>query len=203
MRAEVIDSANQQESEIWAMKTIFPVLLTILVLIIAGTIFIYSGTYNVAASEEHTSVGRWILNTVQTRSIKNHAHREVDLNLSPSPDKAYRSFTSMCVMCHGSLTQKRWAPAQNMTPMPPSLHEAAEEWTAGEMAWIIEHGIKMTGMPAFGPSHSRQDIERLAAFVNSLPEYTVTEFELLSKPGTSTPDTDNGAENHGHDSHTH
>ncbi len=172
------------------MKAAFAVLLTILVLIIAGLIFMYSGTYNVAASKEHTPVGRWILNTVQTRSIKNHAHREVDLNLSPSPDEAYRSFSSMCVMCHGSLTQKRWAPARSMTPMPPALHEAAEEWTAGEMAWIIEHGIKMTGMPAFGPSYSREDIERLAAFVNSLPGYTVTEFELLSKPGTSRHDTE-------------
>lgn len=185
------------------MKATIAVLLTIFVIIVAGLVFVYSGTYNIAASKPHTPIGKWILNTIQTRSIKNHAHRTVDLNLSPSPDEAYQAFSSNCVLCHGSLTQKRWAPARSMTPMPPPLHEAAKEWTAGEIAWVIEHGIKMTAMPAFGPSHGREDIERLAAFVNSLPGYTVTEYNLLSKPGSSTKDTEDPTGDDEHGSHTH
>jgi hypothetical protein len=40
---------------------------------------------------------------------------------------------------------------------PPALTQSANQWSAGELFWIIRHGIKMSGMPAW-PDHSDDDI---------------------------------------------
>ena len=54
-------------------------------------------------------------------------------------------------------------------PEPPHLTEAAAEWSAEEVYWIVENGIKMSGMPAFEGRHGPQEIAALTAFVSRLP----------------------------------
>ena len=59
-----------------------------------------------------------------------------------------------------------------------------------QLILIVEHGIKMTGMPAFGPSHSRDELESIAAFVDTLPRLTVTEYkEFIGTLSVEQPDT--------------
>lgn len=39
--------------------------------------------------------------------------------------------------------------ALGLTPLPAPLAQTAREWTPGELFWVVKHGIKMTGMPAW------------------------------------------------------
>ena len=45
--------------------------------------------------------------------------------------------------------------------------------------WIIENGIKDTGMIALGPTHQPQDIWAVAAFVRQLPDMTPERYHEL------------------------
>jgi mono/diheme cytochrome c family protein len=47
------------------------------------------------------------------------------------------------------------------------------------MYWSIEHGIRMTGMPAFGPTHSQEKIWGLVAFVRQLPKLSPQQYSAL------------------------
>jgi mono/diheme cytochrome c family protein len=59
-----------------------------------------------------------------------------------------------------------------MRPQPPHLTEAAAHWELREVFWLVRHGVKMTGMPAFGPTHDDETLWSIAAFVKELPGMT-------------------------------
>lgn len=66
-----------------------------------------------------------------------------------------------------------------MKPRPPHLVEAASEWSAGEVKWIVEHGLKYTGMPSFGTDHDDATLWNIAAFVKRLPGMTPAQYHAF------------------------
>jgi mono/diheme cytochrome c family protein len=49
----------------------------------------------------------------------------------------------------------------------------------------VKNGIKMTGMPAFGPTHDDQTIWNIVAFVNQLPNMTAERYRALEDEGVA------------------
>src|SRR3546814_5645724 len=64
----------------------------------------------------------------------------------------------MCAHCHGGIGASRAGWAETMRPKPPALAHAAQGWSLEEVNWIVDHGIKMSGMPAFGGTHEEATI---------------------------------------------
>jgi mono/diheme cytochrome c family protein len=56
----------------------------------------------------------------------------------------------------------------------PTLHPA-------EQFWIIKHGVKLTGMPAWGVTHDDELLWNVVAFVRKLPELTAVQYETMVK----------------------
>lgn len=146
-------------------------------------LFIFSGIYNVAASAGEAPVIAWSLHTTMKNSVKHHASdvqvpAGINLRDHSLVESAANHFSEMCQMCHGGPGVK---PAEwiAMTPEPPDLTHAAADWSDAELYWIIKHGIKMAGMPAFGPSHEEKDLWALAAFVRNLPQMSAQEYKQL------------------------
>ena len=52
----------------------------------------------------------------------------------------------------------------------------------GELFWILQNGIRMTGMPAFGPTHKDEELWKMVAFLRHLPELSDEEQKAL-RPG--------------------
>lgn len=153
-------------------------ILTLVVLILVGLVFIYSGVYNVAATAGHTGVVRWALETAQERSV---ALRADDVPEPPPVDSTalehgFEHYRSMCVACHGAPGVERGEPGKGMTPTPPGLADEAAEMSARELFWVTKHGIKMAGMPAFGPTHSDEELWGIVAFLQAMAEMTDEEY---------------------------
>jgi mono/diheme cytochrome c family protein len=89
----------------------------------------------------------------------------------------------MCEHCHAGPGVERAAWAAGMRPRPPHLTEKAAGWSPQEVFWIVKHGVRMTGMPAFGPSHDERTLWAIAAFVKELPAMTPERYaELGGEP---------------------
>jgi mono/diheme cytochrome c family protein len=54
----------------------------------------------------------------------------------------------------------------------------------GELFWVVSHGIRATGMPAFSGARDEKDIWKIVAFARRLPQLTEEERTLLRSPGT-------------------
>ena len=172
------------------MRILVSVIATILVFIIAGLIVMYTGTVNVSVLEPPSKLTRWFLNTNMERSVKTRAHKieAPDLENEDMINSGAEHYISMCEICHGAPGKKDTEMAKGLEPKPPHLYEEEEarEWTAGEKFWITKHGIMITGMPAWGITHSDEDIWNMVAFMQKLPELDANEYSRGSVGDQST-----------------
>jgi hypothetical protein len=134
--------------------TIKTLALTGAVLAVASAGVLYSGIINVAADEPHSQVVEALLEITRERSIAVRA-RDIEVP-SLADDALIRSgagnYHAMCIGCHLAPEMGSTELSQSLYPAPPNL---AERGTGGDPAatfWVIKHGIKASGMPAWGKS---------------------------------------------------
>ena len=167
------------------MRVWTTLLVMVLVVVAVAGWFVYSGTYNIAATHPHTTLARWLFTTVRDQSINERAGgiRAPDLTDSKLIEGGARHYASTCAVCHGAPGEKLSEIAKGMNPTPPDLQagEVQQRYTDAELYWIVEHGIRMTGMPAFGPTHPEKDLWAIVAFIKRLPAIKAEEYQSLAK----------------------
>ena len=96
----------------------------------------------------------------------------------------------MCASCHLKPGKTASDLSMGLYPAPPDLTsqehangEGGFEAAAGRQFWIIKHGIKASGMPAWGPTHDDQRIWAMVAFLQKLPELTEVQYQILTARG--------------------
>ena len=94
-------------------------------------------------------------------------------------------FARYCAMCHGNDGSGQGAAiGRGLFPKPPDMRaEATQRLADGEIFYIIENGIRFTGMPAFGTGKPDPDGEKqawqLVRFIRHLPGITPGEIDLM------------------------
>jgi mono/diheme cytochrome c family protein len=159
--------------------------LTIVAVLAAGLgLFMWSGAYDVAASEPHSTFVHWLFATVRDRSIAARSQSNEIHNLT-DPDRVkggIRSYQAMCRVCHGRPGEKSTPIREGLNPQPPKLDsDRTRNRADAELFWIIKNGIRMTGMPAFGKTHKDEDLWSIVAFVRHLPNMRPEEYAAMVK----------------------
>lgn len=176
--------------------------VAIIALIGLGTI--WSGAYNIAATDGHTGLTRWLFHTTMENSVRRRAPAAPAEEPSEAAIAAGAGeYRAMCQTCHGGPGADRALWAGDLEPEPPNLAHAAEEYDAGEIYWIIRNGVKMTGMPAFGPTHDEETLRNLAAFVGRLPGMSAQDYAAFAAAGGHGEEAEGGSDDHNADGHTH
>ena len=164
------------------MRTVFATLgVALALVVIGGLVFVFSGLYPIAANTPHWRVTSWVLQTVRDRSIKVHAG---GIQAPPGLDDPAKlvmgveHFAAHCAVCHGAPGVPKGDIAKGLYPPSPDLAVTSTRYTEAELFWIIKHGIKMTGMPAWA-DHSDEDLWATVAFIRKLPGITPEEYGKL------------------------
>jgi mono/diheme cytochrome c family protein len=88
-------------------------------------------------------------------------------------------FADHCAVCHGNDGSGDTMMGRGLYPKPPDLRgQRTQNLSDGELFWIIENGVRFTGMPAFGNAgdHGGEtDSWKLVRFIRHLPQLTVEE----------------------------
>ena len=94
-------------------------------------------------------------------------------------DEARENFTDHCAGCHGEKGDGRSGMGQNLYPKAPDLQRReTQNLSDGEIHYIIQNGVRLTGMPALANPHSGQDDNaawKLVLFVRSIAGTTPQE----------------------------
>jgi cytochrome c553 len=162
--------------------------------VLAGATVFWFGWISISASSGHWAVTSWVLHTAMERAVKSRS-----AHIEPPPDlvdaarvrRGAGHFETGCAPCHGSPARPRGAVADAMTPYPPVLPGRISEWEPRQLFWIVKHGVKYTGMPAW-PAQSRDDeVWAVTAFLLSLPGMSAEAYLRLAYgeggPETSAP----------------
>lgn len=151
-------------------------LATIAIVVLAFVGIARAGTVNVAATADYAPGAEWFLSTLSEQSIRRQARRAVEAGEITPPGEVTPAmlrngtshYQSMCVVCHGAPGVPRGEIGEGLKPEPPELSHVARERSEAEIFWVLQNGIRHTGMPAFGATHSEEDLWALAAFVERL-----------------------------------
>lgn len=163
------------------MKILGALAAVLAVLVLAVLAVAYGGFVDVSALGAEAAPVEWFLETTRHRSIE----RAIDgLEVPPLDDPGTLRtglvhYHRMCVTCHGAPGVGATEFARGLNPMPPELAASDEGEEITETFWIVKNGLKMTGMPAFGPTHSDDDLWAIAAFVGRLPDLTAEEYASM------------------------
>ena len=143
---------------------------------------VLSGVVDVAASSPHSAPARWLLSTTMEHSVRRRARDLVPPPSLGDPGRGgagFAAYEDMCAGCHGTPGAEPSVIAVGLEPEPPRLAEGPGDWSDAELFWIIKHGVRMTGMPAFGATHADSELWDVVAFLRQLPMLSEDEYASL------------------------
>jgi mono/diheme cytochrome c family protein len=172
------------------MRILVALVIAALLALGGAAAFVYSGVYNLAATDQHTAPVFWLLNTVMRRAVHHHAR---DIEAPPLDDPALIErgrllYRDECARCHGAPGVAPEAFALGMRPPAANLANAALEWQAPDLFWTIKKGLKLTGMPAWEFRLRDDTMWAIVAYVQRMPYESPPAYEeALRASGQSQP----------------
>jgi len=101
-------------------------------------------------------------------------------------------FADHCAVCHANDGSGQTMFGGGLYPKPPDLRlPETQNLTDGELFWIIENGVRFTGMPAFsngGEHGGMQSSWKLVHFIRHLPHLTTAERIEMERYNPKGPD---------------
>jgi len=184
------------------MKIIMGMLLCLGVSVASAFAIVYAGFLNIAADAPHSDLTYAIMETVRSRSI---SARSKNIRLPKLDDEKLIAagaghYAEMCSGCHLSPGNNDTDIRAGLYPKPPDLTKRIQA-SPQETFWVIKHGIKMSGMPAWGKTHDDASIWGLVAFLQKLPNLTFVQYRAFaeSKRESRHPHDAANGRHHDHD----
>lgn len=139
-----------------------------------------TGVINIGADVKPGVIERTLAALGVDRSVERHASNVKDPYTGDPKAIAtgLDHYRENCVMCHGAPGVAGGQLSKGLNPPAPSLSKESDT-SDGELFWIVKHGIRMTPMPAFGPTHTDDEILKIVAFVRHLPALSQQERDTL------------------------
>lgn len=149
--------------------------------LVGGFLIATAGVIPIKASSPHFALTRWLLEFGKRRSVATHTLVEEAPDLAEPwlVQKGAGHFEGGCSPCHGSPVLPPPLIAGAMRPQPPSLGERIAKWDPKELVYIVEHGIKFTGMPSWPAPGRRDEVHAVVAFLLELPDLDAAEYLRL------------------------
>jgi mono/diheme cytochrome c family protein len=176
--------------------------ITLLILFVIGCLAYWvvalSGRMDVAADDTHWPITDRVLETIRSNSVTRQA-RDISPALPDLADtdllyEAVVGFEDMCAACHTPPGDSPTALSRGLNPPASDLADAAKKRTPAELFWVTKHGIRMTGMPAWGPTHSDEELWPIIALIIRFPDFADDDYANLLAAAREA-----GVEHHHHD----
>jgi len=168
------------------MRFLAGMITAVVLLLVAAGAVVATGSFDVAATRPPGALEKRLAGIALDRAVAKRAPDRKN-PVAASPETLARGmahYREMCVTCHGAPGVDASEIGEGLNPPPPDLTLArVQARSDGELHWIVANGIRMTGMPAFGPTHKEEEIWKIVAFLRHLPELSKEEEKALGAGG--------------------
>jgi cytochrome c553 len=151
------------------------------VLAVGGFLVAASGVMPIKASSGHWPITEWFLHFSMQRSVSTHS---LAIQVPPLDDQRLvligaGHFETGCRPCHGSPDMPQPRIPAAMTPHPPDLSVSVPKWDPEELFYLVKHGVKFTGMPAWPTQQRDDEVWAVTAFLLKLPDMDAQQYRRL------------------------
>jgi len=184
---------------------------------IAAGVFL-SGAHGFSAREPPSPLERWAARRARQFALPAGARKRPN-PVPGSADvlaEARAHWADHCAACHANNGSGDVEMGKHLYPPAPDMRlQETQRMSDGELFFIIQNGIRLTGMPAWGggSQHDEQDSWKLVHFIRHLPQLTAAEEREMGtlnpkSPGELREEQEekeflNGGPSHEHAQHQH
>jgi mono/diheme cytochrome c family protein len=179
-------------------KTVKNLVIGLLLLLVAagGMTVVWTLQAGVSARREPNAIERYIAPRLRHLAIPSSARdRRNPLPASPDVIKEGREhFADHCAICHANDGSGDTEIGHGLYPKPPDMRKnGTQSLSDGELFYIIQNGVRFTGMPAWGgdpaehEEHDENDNWELVQFIRDLPKITRAELEEMERLNPKSP----------------
>ena len=145
-----------------------------------------------SAREEPSTIERWVARGVRGAAIPTGARNRANPlpQTGESLADARAHWADHCAVCHANDGSGDSLMGGRIYPPAPDMRQSpTQNLTDGELFFIIQNGIRLTGMPAWGGTdHDAEDSRKLVHFIRHLPSLTFEERKQMEKLNPKGPD---------------
>jgi mono/diheme cytochrome c family protein len=160
--------------------------------IATGLVLIRQGR-GFSTRDQPTAMERWVAGKARAMALPADAKSKSN-PIPNSPEviaDARAHWADHCASCHANDGSGDTIVGKNLYPPAPDMRlPATQQLTDAELFYIIQNGIRLTGMPAWGTgaSHDEEDSWKLVHFIRHLPQVTLEEKKAMEKMNPKSPD---------------
>ena len=160
---------------------LFAVIGLLVAAVLGGFLIAASGLIPIAASSGHWPITEWFLQFAMRRSVSTYS---LGIEVPPLDDsdlilKGATHYEIACRPCHGSPGMPLPRIPAKMTPHPPELPERIRSAKPQELFYVVKHGVKFTGMPAWPAIQREDEVWAVVAFLQQLPNLDPAGYRQL------------------------
>lgn len=151
------------------------VVITLLGIVIGGYLFVSMGMMPANADGTPPALEKWMARKSLRATLQREAPQgPVPITLNDKNLLAgIKLYAANCAMCHGTSDGEASNIAKGLYQHAPQLAKhGVEDDPEGKIFWFVKHGVRLTGMPAFSPTLTDEQIWQMVLFLkhmDSLP----------------------------------
>jgi mono/diheme cytochrome c family protein len=155
-----------------------------LAIVIAAIVYAAVARGGLSAEEKPGAIEQSIARRLVRLSIPSDARQQTNPFASKADSwrEAAAHFDDHCAACHGADGRGRTDIGQYMYPPVPDLADPAiQQMTDGDLFYIVQNGVRWTGMPGWKKEHSADETWKLVSFIRRVPSLTSKDLEALGR----------------------
>jgi thiosulfate dehydrogenase len=154
-----------------ARGIVLGVVATLVVLGLGAYLGLKAGLMPANADGKPSHLERWVARTSLRAALEREAPKGPNPLLLDDPDliAGIRLYAANCAVCHGASDGRPSNVALGLYQKPPQLaKDGVEDDPDSVIYWKVDHGIRLTGMPAFGKSLDDWQLWQLTLFLKHM-----------------------------------
>lgn len=167
------------------MKFIAGVIVGIVLIPIAVYCYFRFGYAPVATASSPIPFERTLARMGLAARIKKDAPKSAPFQASDADmQTAAHLYREHCAICHGVMDNEKTPTGKGMYPPPPQLlkGKGVSDDPPGETYWKVDQGIRLTGMPAYGPSLSKKELWQISLMLAASDKLSPDVQVILKQP---------------------
>jgi mono/diheme cytochrome c family protein len=164
------------------------IIFTLLALVVLAGYYAYRGYVDMRADQEPSAIESKVAMAAMDASADRHAP-DVKNPLPATEENLVagaRIYTNNCGGCHGVPSNPDTQLGRSFNPPAPQFFKDAPDMPENENFYVIQHGVRWTGMPAWSKTLTEQQIWQVTGLLNAigkLPPAAEKELEPAAPPG--------------------
>lgn len=174
-------------------KVICGVVGTLVALAVIGFVFLKTAAGGLSANSEPSGFEQWVARTSRALAVPGNV-KSLQNPVASTEEVitgARAHWADHCASCHGNDGSGGNGMGKHMYPPAPDMRQpATQNLSDGELFFVIQNGIRFTGMPGWGNGshHDEQDSWKLVRFIRHLPHLSAEEERAMEALNPKSPD---------------